>query len=191
MNCSTTQPLGSTNFLQNVNLRRALEGELARTMKGLKMVHSARVHLVLPQRQLFSREKQEATASVALKLRAAGGLSNDQISAIQHLVAAAVPELKPERVSIIDDRGNLLARGDEKNTQGQRGADLEERRSGLKQRKARMVDLLERQVGVGKVRCRQRRSRFRPRQHDRGNSIRRPGRALDQRPPREFNQQGK
>ncbi len=144
--------IGSTNFLQNVNLRRALEGELARTMKGLKTVHSARVHLVLPQRQLFSREKQEATASVALKLRSAGGLSNDQISAIQHLVAAAVPELKPERVSIIDDRGNLLARGDEKNTQGQRGADLEERRVQFEMRKSRqLVELLERQVGVGKV----------------------------------------
>ena len=144
--------IGSTNFLQNVNLRRALEGELARTMKGLKIVHSARVHLVLPQRQLFSREKQEATASVALKLRSAGGLSNDQISAIQHLVAAAVPELKPERVSIIDDRGNLLARGDEQNTESERGRNMEERRIQFERRKAReLVELLERQVGTGKV----------------------------------------
>ena len=144
--------IGSTNFLQNVNLRRALEGELARTMKGLKIVQSARVHLVLPQRQLFSREKQEATASVALKLRSAGGLNGEQIAAIQHLVAAAVPELKPERVSIIDDRGNLLARGDEKDTQTERGRDLEERRVAFERRKSReLTELLERQVGIGKV----------------------------------------
>lgn len=144
--------IGSTNFVQNVNLRRALEGELARTIKGLKIVHSARVHLVLPQRQLFSREKQEATASVALKLRAAGGLSGDQISAIQHLVAAAVPELKPERVSIIDDRGSLLARGDERNSQIERSRNMEERRVQFEMRKAReLTDLLERQVGLGKV----------------------------------------
>jgi len=147
-----TTAIGSTNFLQNVNLRRALEGELARTIKGLTIVQAARVHLVLPQRQLFSREKQESTASVALKLRSAGGLNAEQISAIQHLVAAAVPELKPERVSIIDDRGNLLARGDDQNTEAERGRGLEERRIQFEHRKAReLTELLERQVGIGKV----------------------------------------
>ncbi len=144
--------IGSTNFLQNVNLRRALEGELARTMKGIKIVQSARVHLVMPQRQLFSREKQEATASVVLKLRSAGGLGNEQIAAIQHLVAAAVPELKSERVSVIDDRGNLLARGDDKDKQTERGANFEERRVAFERRKTReIVELLERQVGTGRV----------------------------------------
>lgn len=144
--------IGSTNFLQNVNLRRALEGELARTMKGIKAVQSARVHLVLPQRQLFSREKQEATASVVLKLRSAGGLGADQVAAIQHLVAAAVPELKAERVSLIDDRGNLLARGDDKDKQTERGANFEERRVAFERRKTREItELLERQVGSGRV----------------------------------------
>ena len=144
--------IGATNFLQNVNLRRALEGELARTVKSLKIVQAARVHLVLPQRQLFSREKQEATASVVLRLRAAGRLSNEQISGIQHLVAAAVPELNPDRVSIIDDRGNLLARGDEKDTAGERMRAIDERRISFERRKAREItDLLEKKVGGGKV----------------------------------------
>lgn len=144
--------LGATNFLQNVNLRRALEGELARTIKSMKLVNSARVHLVLPQRQLFSRDKQEATASVVLKMRGAGRLAGEQIAAIQHLVAAAVPELNPERVSIIDDRGNLLARGNEKDAYSDRTRNIEERRLAFERRKAQEItELLEKKVGMGKV----------------------------------------
>ena len=144
--------IGATNFLQNVNLRRALEGELARTIKSLKIVSAARVHLVMPQRQLFSREKQEATASVVLKLRAAGRLANEQVAAIQHLVAAAVPELNPDRVSLIDDRGNLLARGDDKGGETDRAGNFEERRLNFERRKAREItELLEKKVGGGRV----------------------------------------
>jgi flagellar M-ring protein FliF len=147
-----TSALGATNFLQNVNLRRALEGELSRTIKSLQLVHSARVHLVLPQRQLFSRDKQEATASVVLKLRAAGRLAGEQIASIQHLVAAAVPELNPDRVSIIDDRGNLLARGNEKDGPNDRIRNIEDRQLGFERRKAQEItELLEKKVGVGKV----------------------------------------
>jgi len=108
--------IGTTNFLQNINLVRALEGEISRTIRSLKSVRNARVHLVLAKRQLFSREKQKATASVVLKMRGSNRISKEQVSAIQHLVAAAVPELDPTRVSVIDDRGNLLARGNETDT---------------------------------------------------------------------------
>ena len=103
--------IGASNFVQNLNHVRALEGELARTIGTLSPVQMARVHLVIPRREVFSRDRQEATASVVLKLRSALGLERSQIQAIQHLVAAAVPGMKPGRISIIDDRGNLLARG--------------------------------------------------------------------------------
>ena len=103
--------LGTTSFVQNINALRALEGELARTIRGLDRVDAARVHLVLPERPLFSREKVEPSASIALKVR--GTLQPQQVRAIRHLVASAVNGLKPERISIIDDAGRLLADGAE------------------------------------------------------------------------------
>ena len=87
--------LGTTNFLANVNLRRALEGELARTITALADVRSARVHLVLPRHELFRRDQIEPSASITLRMHGAGRLSRRQVLAVQHLVAAAVPGLSP------------------------------------------------------------------------------------------------
>ena len=101
--------LGATSFVQNINHLRALEGELARTIRAIDRVQAARVHLVLPERPLFSRDKAEATASIVLKVR--GALAPQQVRAIQHLVSSAVNGLKPERVSIVDESGRLLADG--------------------------------------------------------------------------------
>ena len=101
--------LGATSFVQNLNRLRALEGELARTIRSIDRVKMARVHLVLPERKLFTREANEPTASILLKLR--GTLSGTQVKAIQHIVAAAVKDMSPERVSVVDDRGQLLASG--------------------------------------------------------------------------------
>ena len=101
--------LGATSFIQNINHLRALEGELARTIRSLDRVESARVHLVLPERPLFSRDKVEATASIVLRVR--GSLAAQEVRAIRHLVASAVKGLKPERVSVIDESGRLLADG--------------------------------------------------------------------------------
>jgi flagellar M-ring protein FliF len=106
--------LGATSFVQNINHLRALEGELARTIRSLDRVQAARVHLVLPERPLFSRETPEASASIVLKVR--GMLEPQQVNAIRHLAASAVNGLKPERVSIVDEAGRLLA-------DGARGAD--------------------------------------------------------------------
>lgn len=146
-----TNSLGTTNFMQNVNLVRALEGELARTIRTLQGVDAARVHLVLPRRQLFSREKQVATASVILKLRGAASVGNQQVLSIQHLVAAAVPELNPSSVSVIDDRGNLLAKAGEDSAVAQANS-LQERRIGFEQRMVNTItQLLEKHVGIGKV----------------------------------------
>src|ERR1044071_778283 len=101
--------LGATSFVQNINHLRALEGELARTIRAIDRVQQARVHLVLPERPLFSREKAEPTASIVLKVR--GTLEAQQVRAIRHLVASAVNGLKPQRVSVVDEAGRLLADG--------------------------------------------------------------------------------
>lgn len=144
---------GTTNAVQNINAVRALEGELARTISSLEPVRSARVHLVLPQRELFAREHRPASASVAIGLRPGKRLEQGQISAIQSLIASAVPELKMEAVSIIDQNGNLLARGGE-TAEGQTFMKAEELRLKHEQRLIQNIeDLVGRTVGYGKVRA--------------------------------------
>jgi flagellar M-ring protein FliF len=101
--------LGATSFVQNINHLRALEGELSRTIRAIDRVQQARVHLVLPERPLFSREKAEPSASIVLKVR--GSLDAAQVRSIRHLVASAVNGLKPQRVSVVDETGRLLADG--------------------------------------------------------------------------------
>lgn len=147
--------LGTTNFVQNVNLVRALEGELGRTIDTISAVQASRVHLVLPKRELFSRESQEASASVVLRLSGSKQLQDNQVLAIQHLVAAAVPGLMPNRVSIVDGKGRLLAGGfeDEGNI-GTMANKLSEQRRTFENRMARTIEqLIERTVGYGKVRA--------------------------------------
>ena len=101
--------LGTTSFVQNINHLRALEGELSRTIRGIDRIQAARVHLVIPERPLFARDKAEPTASIVLKVR--GQLEAQQVRAIRHLTASAVNGLKPERISIVDETGRLLADG--------------------------------------------------------------------------------
>jgi len=144
---------GTTNDIINLNKVRALEGELSRTISSLDPVRSARVHLVLPERQLFSRESRAASASVALGLKPGSSLSNDQVQAVQSLVASAVPDLKPEKVSLIDQAGNLLARGDE-DLENQANMKSDELRLKYEQRLSRQVeDLVGRIVGYNNVRA--------------------------------------
>ncbi len=146
--------LGTTNFVQNINLVRALEGELGRTIRTLGSVRSARVHLVMPKRRLFSREAQKPSAAVILRMRNAGRLEKSQVMAIQHLVAAAVPSLVPSRISIVDDKGTLLARGFDDDGRGALAAKAEERRRTYEGRLARTIEeLLGKTVGFGKVRA--------------------------------------
>lgn len=147
--------LGTTNFVQNVNLLRALEGELSRTIRALAQVDEARVHLVMPKRELFSRREQKPSASVVLKTRGAGQLNKAQVLAIQHLVAAAVPRLDPERISIIDSRGRLLARaGSEDADAAILASNADEMRRAYEQRLTQQIEqLVEQSVGYGKVRA--------------------------------------
>jgi flagellar M-ring protein FliF len=101
--------LGMTEFLQNLNFRRALEGELMRTIMQLSNVQAARVHIVMPKDRLFKEDRREATASVVLKLKSPGSLTRSQIAGITHLVAASVEGLTTDNISIIDYDGNLLS----------------------------------------------------------------------------------
>ncbi|MBL8642845.1 MAG: flagellar M-ring protein FliF [Rhodospirillaceae bacterium] len=148
----TMDALGTTNFVQNINLVRALEGELSRTVKSIEGVQSARVHLVMPQREMFSREMQEPTASVYIKMKS-GRLAENQVQAIQHLIAAAVPKLKPTAISIVDERGTLLSRSFENDAQ-MVAVQQDESRTKLERKLASaVVALVESSLGPGKVRA--------------------------------------
>jgi len=148
------QTIGTTSFVQNINLLRALEGELARTIQTISSIRSARVHLVLPRRELFSREKHQASASITLRM-GDGLLEKDQIAGIQHLVAAAVPGLVPARVSIISSsNGKLLAGGFEEDSASFMAVKSQEQRRNFERRLSRTIEsLLEKTVGFGKVRA--------------------------------------
>tara|TARA_Y100000296_G_scaffold2495_1_gene3090 strand:- start:312160 stop:313842 length:1683 start_codon:yes stop_codon:yes gene_type:complete len=144
---------GTTNFVQNVNQVRALEGELSRTIISLSPIRSARVHLVLPKRELFSRESLPASASVFLGLVPGNSLSREQVVSIQSLVASAVPQLKADDVSIVDSNGNLLARGGEDGDAllTQRGEEM--RRSYERRVQNNIEELVGNVVGYNKVRA--------------------------------------
>lgn len=103
------QKLGVSQFLEQVNYQRSLEGELARSIQSLAAVSSARVHLALPKPQVFVRDQQKPTASVLLNLQTGRTIDAAQVSAIVHLIASSVPELAPGSVTVVDQAGNLLS----------------------------------------------------------------------------------
>jgi flagellar M-ring protein FliF len=142
--------LGATSFVQNINHLRALEGELSRTIKAIDRVQAARVHLVLPERPLFSRDKVEPSASIVLRVR--GALEPQQIRAIRHLAASAVNGLKPQRVSIVDEAGNLLADGAAEGVGGD-GGDGQERQASFERRlRGQIESIVSQVVGPGRAR---------------------------------------
>jgi flagellar M-ring protein FliF len=146
--------LGTTSFVQNINHLRALEGELARTIRSIDRVQSARVHLVLPQREVFSRESRDASAAIVIKTKG-GRLDDGQVQAIQHLAAASVPGLKPSRVSIVDDRGNLLGGSmNDPNAAEQLTSNLDQKTANYEARVRReLEELLGNSIGFDKVRA--------------------------------------
>lgn len=140
--------LGTTSFVQNINHLRALEGELARTIRAIDRIQAARVHLVLPERPLFSREAPEPSASIVVRVR--GALEPQQIRAIRHLVASAVNGLKPQRVSVVDEAGQLLADGAATDPEQALG---DERRTAFEKRMRKQVeDIVSSVVGAGRAR---------------------------------------
>ena len=144
-----TDALGTTSFVQNVNAKRALEGELARSINTITAVSASRVHLVLPERRLFSQETEQPSASVVLTVR--GEIGAGQVETIRNLIATAVPGLATNRITVADDRGRLLASpSDGENASA---AALEVRRSGVEEDLRRKVrDVVEGVVGSGAAR---------------------------------------
>jgi flagellar M-ring protein FliF len=148
------QPLGTTSFEQQVNRLRALEGELARTIRMIQQVRAARVHLVIPERQLFAAEQPQPTASIILTMKGGAVLDKSQVVAIQHLVAAAVPGLKTGEVSVIDAAGNLLAGGGSDDDALGDASNGDEMRLAYENRMRRSIEeLLQRSLGYGKIRA--------------------------------------
>jgi len=143
--------LGMTEFLQKLNFRRALEGELSRTITALNEVQAARVHIVIPEDRLFSEQQEEATASVVLKLKHRNGLSQNQLAGISHLVAASVEGLHPGNITVIDYDGNLLSSdngGDEMAAMSATQIDLAQQVERDLERKAQTM--LDGVLGAGK-----------------------------------------
>jgi flagellar M-ring protein FliF len=140
--------LGQTDFVQNLDRQRALEGELARTIRAIQGVSFVRVHLVMPKRQLFEEDVEQPSASILIAT-GAGRVGAEQVRAIRNLVAGAVPELKPERVSIADQQGELLAAEGDGAVDGAGGGE----RSQVEERIRRTVkDIVEGVVGPGHAR---------------------------------------
>jgi flagellar M-ring protein FliF len=143
----------ASSFQQGINQVRALEGELARTIRQLQGVRAVRVHLVLPKREPFARQQAEAQASIVLTMTGAQRLDREQVQAVVHLAAAAVQGLKPQNISVVDSRGSLLARGGQAVNGLGAAMNADEVRRSHELRLSRGVEeLLERTLGIGKVR---------------------------------------
>lgn len=139
----------ATGFVQNLNQLRALEGEIARSIRSIDRVQAARVHLSIPERRLFQKDKTEPRASVVLKVR--GELDAAQVRAIRHLVATAVEGLKPTRISLIDETGTLLADGT--GDDGDQASLAADRQAGHERRlKAQVEEIVASVVGRGRAR---------------------------------------
>ncbi len=146
--------LTASSFQQEINQTRAMEGEIGRSIRMIQGVRAVRVHLVLPRRQPFTRQQQEAQASVVLTMSGNQRPDKEGVQAILNLVAAAVPGLRPSAISVVDSRGELLARAGapaEGMGAAQTGAELEAAAAGRMQRT--VEELLERTLGPGHVRA--------------------------------------
>ncbi len=144
--------LGTTEFVQKVNLRRALQGELARTIRSLQEVKDCRIHLTIPERSIFTASDERPKASVLLKLQPGVTLTKKQVQGIIHLVSSSVEGLVPENVTVIDSRGNVLS-----SPSGESAllttTQLEYQRSIEKDIEKRVVEILTPVVGRNRVRA--------------------------------------
>lgn len=144
--------LGMTEFAQNINYQRALQGELSRTINGLAEVESSRVHIVMTQRSLFIQEEEPATASVTLKMRHGRWLNEEQVQGIIHLVSSSVPRLTPGKVTVVDQNGKMLAGFNDEPSVAKRSADhLEFQQRKERSLEKRILTMLESVLGEGKA----------------------------------------
>lgn len=145
----TSNALGQTDFVQQLNRQRALQGELERTIKAMQGVNSVRVHLVLPKRQLFEENAEQPSAAVTIGVGSREP-SSDMVRAIQNLVSSAVPNMKAEKVAVIDQHGKTLSAPSDESLAGKMAQD---RKSEVEARIAKTVkDMIEGVLGPGKAR---------------------------------------
>lgn len=145
------QGLGATEHTQKVSYQRALQGELARTIASMDHVRQVRVHLVMPESTLFTRDRQQATAAVAISMEPGLTLDRQQIVGVQRLVAAAVPGLEPARVVITDQRGVSLVAADTGGAAGAADARLQVKRDIEEYMTQKIVRLLDSAFGPGQA----------------------------------------
>lgn len=144
--------IGMTEFAQNVNYQRALQGELARTINRFSEVQSSRVHIVMSEKSLFIEEEEPATASVVLKLRSGKWLSQNQVNGIIHLVSSSVPRLLPENVTVVDSDGKLLSGSKEQSNFGALSSDQLEYQAKVERTlENRVKSMLEQALGPDKA----------------------------------------
>lgn len=146
-------PLSTTSSLFQMNQVRALEGELARTIAQIAGVEAARVHLVIPFRELFSHQTPETRASVVLQMNPNADVGKRRVEAVRQLVASAVKSLNPARISIVDTQGNLLARGDGEAAAGASSTLIEQKLDHERRLRQSVERLVEQYVGLGRVRA--------------------------------------
>lgn len=147
--------IGTTNFSQNIKLVRALEGELSRTIAAFEQVEKARVHLVMPQKEIFSKERTEPRASVVLKFKGNKRLGKAEIDAISHLIVTSVPGLQMEGVTIVDTKGKALKIGSSEEGTDFAGGKNEDMKIAAEERLRQIIEnLLESTLGAGKIKAR-------------------------------------
>jgi flagellar M-ring protein FliF len=142
---------GMTDFTEQVNLQRALEGELARTISSLSEISQARVHIVLPKDSIFEDKREDAKASVVVSLRKGSELSKSSIAGIKGVVAGAVPGLRTHNVSVVDDEGRLLSQSVESGDTARAEMENGIREQLEKEMSDKVISILEPVVGKGKV----------------------------------------
>ena len=144
--------LGATEFEQQLNYRRALQGELSRTINGLDEIQSSRVHIALPKDSLFTEQQKKPTASVTLRLKSGKSLRPAQIDGIVHLVASSIEGMNPEDVMVVDSRGTILSTKQNDNKLSKMTAQqIDFQRNMEKDLAARIQTMLENVVGQGKA----------------------------------------
>ena len=147
------QGFGTSSFIQKARYKRAIEGELARTITSMRSIQSARVHLALPKESAFIRSKREASASVFINLVPGHDIEKNQIAAITNLVASSVTSLKTSQVTIVDDKGKLLSNAESADMMGLTTSQLDYTRNIEKTYAARIERMLNPIVGLGNVRA--------------------------------------
>ena len=146
------QSIGVTEFVQKINFRRALQGELSRTVNEIKQVKRSRVHLTLPEKSLYLDEQEKPSASVVLTMHGGTTLSESQLQGISHLIASSVENLEPKNVIIVDSHGKLLSGGEEDSLYGKYSSNHGEIQKSIERSTERkVVSMLAGVVGRDKV----------------------------------------